>query len=288
MKIAHIVKNGMMSEQTLLKVGKMENNYLLVTTFNNEGYNIYGKKMLEAFLKYWPKNQQIIVYTENFNLDKNLISDRIIVKDILSIQSLVDFKDRHKNNPAANGYKKDPNKKDFMFDAVRFSHKIFSLYDAITNNFGKSIVWVDGDTITHSDVPEDFLMVNFPQKDYGIAYLGRIKQYSECGWVVYHTNHPLMKDFWERFIDYYRNDTIFNLQEWHDSFVFDVTRKEFEEKGMLNQNITPGFIAGHPFINCVLGEYMDHMKGPRKKVGRSKKNERIISSKKTIAWWQSE
>lgn len=265
----------------------MTNNYLLVTTFNSEGYNVYGKKMLEAFLKYWPSTQQIIVYTENCKLDSNLNDSRIIVKDLLSIQSLVDFKQRHKNNPAANGYKKDTESKDFMFDAVRFSHKVFALYDAVTNNVGKSIVWVDADTITHSNVPEDFLLTNFPQKDYGVAYLGRIRQYSECGWVIYHSNHPLMKDFWETFINYYRNDTIFQLQEWHDSFVFDVVRKEFESKGMKNQNITPGFLAGHPFINCVLGEYMDHMKGPRKKVGRSKKTERTIGSTKKIDWWQT-
>jgi hypothetical protein len=264
----------------------MTNNYLLVTTFNSDGYKVYGQKMLEAFLNYWPNNQQTIVYTENCNLDSNLIDDRIIVKDLLSIQELVDFKNRHKNNPAANGYKKNTTTKDFMFDAVRFSHKVFALYDAVQTNKGKSIVWLDADTITHSIVPVDFLEKNFPIDNYGIAYLGRIKQYSECGWVVYHTVHPQMREFWETFINYYKNDTIFNLQEWHDSFVFDVARKEWEANGMINQNITPNFVAGHPFINCVLGEYMDHMKGPRKKVGRSKSLERTISSNKKISWWQ--
>jgi hypothetical protein len=256
--------------------------YLLVTTFNLDGYNLYGKKMLEAFLKYWPSNQQIIVYTENCKLDNSLINPRIIVKDLLLNQDLVNFKTRHANNPVANGYKDD--KKNFLFDAVRFSHKVFSLYDAVQTNLGKSIVWVDADTITHRKVPESFLLDNFPNK-FGIAYLGRIKQYSECGWVVYHTNHPLMKDFWETFVDYYRKDTIFNLTEWHDSYVFDVARKEYEAKGMVNQNITPNFVAGHPFINCVLGEYMDHMKGPRKQTGRSKKTERLIKSD-SIGWWK--
>lgn len=262
------------------------NEYLLVTTFNLSGYNLYGKKMLESFLKYWPSNQTILVYVEGCELDSGLSSnERIIVKDLLQVSDLVNFKTRHKDNPAANGCVKNSTVKDFLFDAVRFSHKVFALYDAVQNNFGKSIVWLDADTITHSKVPDNFLETNFPSSKYGIAYLGRTKQYSECGWVVYHTKHPLMKDFWNTFTNYYNSDSIFKLKEWHDSYVFDVTRLEYESKGMVNQNITPGFVAGHPFINCILGEYMDHMKGPRKKVGRSKKTERTLSNK-NIGWWQ--
>ena len=256
--------------------------YLLVTTFNADGYKLYGKKMLEAFLEYWPIDQQIIVYTENCDLDTQFNNPRIIIKDLLQVNELVDFKTRHKDNLVANGFK-NSSTKNFLFDAVRFSHKVFALYDAVQNNLGKSIVWVDADTITHSNVSANFLADNFPN-NFGIAYLGRIKQYTECGWVVYHTSHPLMQKFWETFTDYYRKDTIFNLPEWHDSYVFDVVRKEYESKGMVNQNITPGFVAGHPFINCVLGEYMDHMKGPRKQEGRSKKTERSIE-KNHIKYW---
>jgi hypothetical protein len=262
------------------------NNYILVTTFNKEGYDLYGKKMLATFLRNWPTNQQIIVYTENVDLDKSLRNERILVKDLLGVKELVAFKEKHKNNLAANGFKNNENTKDFKYDAIRFSHKVFALYDAVKNNTRKSVVWIDADTVTHTKVPENFLINNFPKENFGVAYLGRIKQYSECGWVVYHTQHPLMLDFWETFINYYRQDTIFNLKEWHDSFVFDVVRLEYESKGMVNQNITPGYVAGHPFINCVLGDYMDHMKGPRKKVGRSKKTERTIGAK-TSAWWQN-
>ena len=265
----------------------MNNNYIFVTTFNNDGYKLYGKKMLDAFLKYWPENQHIIVYIEDVELDKQLESNaRIIIKDLLAISELVDFKSRHKNNPAANGYMPDnKSSKNFLFDAVRFSHKIFALYDAVTNNPTSNIIWLDADTITHSLVPADFLETTFPPANYGVAYLGRTRQYSECGWVIYYMNNPMMKDFWETFINYYKNDSIFSLKEWHDSYVFDVVRKEFEAKGMINHNITPGFAAGHPFINCVLGEYMDHMKGPRKTAGRSKKSERQTKLAKPISYW---
>lgn len=267
----------------------MDNKYLFVTTFNKSGYDLYGKKMLNAFLSYWPKSQSIFVYTENVELDDNLKKDsRIIIKNLLDISDLVSFKERHRNNKEANGYhQNNPSVKNFQFDAVRFSHKIFAIYDCVCKNLNKSVVWLDADTITHSPVPDNFLETNFPSNEYGIAYLGRIKQYSECGWVVYHMTNPVMKEFWETFVNYYRYDTIFELDEWHDSYVFDVVKKEYESKGLKNHNITPGFIAGHPFINCVLGEYMDHMKGPRKTVGRSARSERHISSEREISWWKN-
>ena len=262
-------------------------NYLLVTTFNHSGYQKYGRNMLNAFLKQWPTDQQIIVYTENVDIDPSIKQDsRVIVRDLLSSVPLVDFKQRHANNPKANGFWPQDTK-NFLFDAVRFSHKVFALYETVKNNptGAQNIVWLDADTITHSPVPFDFLSKNFPSKGFGVSYLGRTEQYSECGWVVYHMATPQMYDFWETFANYYKNDTIFDLPEWHDSFVFDIVRKEYEAKGMVNHNITPGFVRGHPFINCVLGDYMDHMKGPRKDRGRSAKTERLINTGNKPGWW---
>ena len=247
--------------------------YTIVTTFNESGYKKYGKQMLESFVKYWPKNQTIIVYAENVNVD--IVDPRIVIKDLLTIDDLVAFKTRNAHRDFLN----------FKWDAVRFSHKIFALYDAVTTYPDTNIVWMDADTITHSKIPLNFLEAFCPANNYGIIYLGRIEHHSECGWVVYQMGNPMMKDFWETFINLYKNDTIYNLEEWHDSFVFDVVRKEYEEKGMINHNLTPTYVRGHPFINSVLGDYMDHLKGPRKDRGRSAKHERHLRTDKKVDWW---
>lgn len=251
--------------------------FLLVTTFNSLGYDLYGKKMLESFLQYWPTDQQLVVYTEGFEISPAIKFDsRIIVRDLLAVSSLNEFKTRNADNRKANGYWPDTTtNKNFLYDAVRFSHKVFALYETITNNptGAENIVWVDGDSITHTHVPTDFLETNFAAENFGVSYLGRQKQYTECGWVVYHMSNPMMKDFWETFADYYRNDSLLNEIEWHDSYIFDVVRKQYELKGMVNRNITPGCVTGHPFINSILGDYMDHLKGPRKAKGRSDKKE---------------
>ncbi len=69
----------------------------------------------------------------------------------------------------------------------------------------------------------------------------------------------------------YLTGEAFRFQEWHDSWLWDEVRKEFEAKGFAFKNIS-GKAAHleHPFINCGLGVYFDHLKGPqRKQAGKS-------------------
>ena len=264
--------------------------YQLVTTMHHDGYNLYGQNMIDSFLKNWPNTQTLIVYTEGFDLlPDHQNNSRIISRDLLdSSPECVAFKNRHLDNPRANGYI-EPNRKDpdFKYDAVRFCHKVFALYHAVKNRSSDidSIVWIDADTVTHSPVSGNFLVGNFPlDPDIGIYYLGRLEQYTECGWVVYNCTNAYMETFWERFANQYKKDKLFDQEEWHDSYIFDVVRTTMESEGMTNSNITPGYIKGHPFIDSFLGEYMDHLKGPKRKVaGRSSKKE---AKNKTAGWWK--
>jgi hypothetical protein len=71
---------------------------------------------------------------------------------------------------------------------------------------------------------------------------------------------------------------IFLLEEWHDSFVFDTVRVRIPGIRELNWSASLGDLRahkgnslgeGHPLINCEWGEYLDHLKGDRKDIGRS-------------------
>lgn len=264
--------------------------YQLTTTMHAAGYQQYGKRMINSILQHWPADQSLVVYTEGFVLDAEQANNpRIVCRSLLSCSpELVAFKERHRNNPPANGFR-DPRRRDpdFAFDAVRFSHKVFALFHAIHNRLPTTdaVIWIDADTVTHSDIPSDFLTKHFPlDTSTGIYYLGRTQQHSECGWMVFNCNNSHMKTFWKQFVNQYRLDLLFQLNEWHDSYVFDHVRTQLEQTGMKNHNITPGYVKGHPFIDSFLGEYMDHLKGPKRKAdGRSAKNE---ARNKTAGWWQ--
>ena len=74
----------------------------------------------------------------------------------------------------------------------------------------------------------------------------------------------------------YRTDSLFNEIEYHDSYLFWVLQKKYTERGMQSFNISEGhphIPGGHVFINSPLGAYMDHLKGARKVVGRSKRTD---------------
>lgn len=269
--------------------------YSIVTTFNQSGLDLYGRTMIQSFDQHWPHDINLYVYTENCVVPA---TKRILVRDLLvSSPDLVEFKRRHANNPVANGMiAKDtgvPFKDNaFKWDAVRFSHKVFAVIHAVEHCDTDWVIWLDADTKTFATVPDSFLSEICDSRAM-CCYLGRREKYhSECGWVAYNRRHLDLQDFMIQWRDLYMSDNIFDLKEFHDSFVFDVLRKKFQqERGTVFHNLSPelpGKGPGHPFIASRLGQYMDHMKGSKRKaLGHSMPDdyERNHGLNSSIPYW---
>ncbi len=271
--------------------------YTIITTFNQSGLEQYGQTMIDSFDQYWPQSVPLVVYTED--CQPKIPSSRVSVKDLLAASpDLVAFKQRHTNNPVANGrVAKDTNvpfaDNAFKWDAVRFSHKVFAVLHACATAQTDWVIWLDADTKTFTPVPDSFL--SSVCNTHSLAcYLGRREKYhSECGWVAYNLRHPDCAAFMKQWQDLYITDQLFDLREYHDSFVFDEIRKQFQLRGVQFYNLSPtlpGKGPGHPFIASALGQYMDHMKGSKRKaLGHSlpddyQRNQGLNSS---VPYWQS-
>ena len=77
----------------------------VITTFNKDGYVHYGKRMIEGFAQYWPKEITLKVYYEHLP-DDRIIQDYIVWIDYAkTVPALFEYKARQKNNPHANGIK---------------------------------------------------------------------------------------------------------------------------------------------------------------------------------------
>lgn len=257
--------------------------YTVVTTFNQQGLEIYGQRMIDTFQQFWPDTVDLVVYTENCT--PRISKSNVRQVDLLAVsESCRAFVARHQNNPEANGGPGPHNqniwseKKSFKWQAVRFSYKVFAVHHAVNNIASDWIIWIDADSHTHSAVPVSFLDSVCPT-DYVCSYLGRTDRYhSECGWVAYNMQNNKGQEFVNYFADLYILDKIFDYPEWHDSFIWDVVRKHFRDnhsEKFYNLNPEPDTkgLAGHPFINSELGRYMDHKKGDRKYRGHSKAKE---------------
>lgn len=250
----------------------------VLTTFNDKGYSHYAKKMLQTFIANWPKAVDLYVYAEDCAVEET--ADNLHVIDLLAtVPELAAFKQKWGNVPKAIGQvatgpitrKGKQQGIGFKWDAVRFSHKIYSVCHAAGELAGKAdwLLWADADTIWHSPITEQELS-DFCPDEYDLAFLGRKGKYTECGLYAMNLNSIDCLMFLERFQWVYDNaeQGIFTMSEWHDSFVFDRVKEQFALKEL---DWAKGIITGegHPLINSRWGLYADHLKGNRKDIGHS-------------------
>lgn len=264
--------------------------YTVITTFHQQGLEQYAQRMINTFEANWPKEVDLIVCAENCQPQTSR-SNTYIVDLLDSDADLRQFIDRHKNNPLAHALAGPPDvwnpKKAFRWNAVRFAYKVFSVALCADRIDSGWMIWIDADSHTHSQVPLQWLNVVCPDNSM-ISYLGRGEKYhSECGWVAYNLDHPQTRNFIRDFVNMYKTDDIFKEREWHDSYIWDVIRKRYQQSSQffnLNPSVDDKGLAGHPFINSELGRYMDHVKGKRKEQGMSKSKEIILHQ--NHPYWQ--
>jgi hypothetical protein len=264
--------------------------YTVITTFNESGYKQYGQRMIQTFMQNWPAEVTLVVYAEGCDVVET--APNLVIRDIAIVDALTVFKDAWRDVPKANGdVSSDPERakrkdagKGFKWDAVRFAHKVYSIFHCAKNIETDWLLWMDADTVCHSPITLDDLDRLCPNSN-DLCFLGRRHKYTECGLYAMNLKHPIMERFlwdFQRMYDDAENG-IFRLVEWHDSFVFDVVRKNHR----LNELDWSGHLItgeGHPLINCDWGAYLDHLKGARKDLGRSKRVD--LKVKRTEAYWQ--
>ena len=258
--------------------------YTVVTTFHQAGYELYGKRMIESFLKNWPASVKLYVYAENCTVTESAPNLSVFNLETASPE-LVEFKQTWKDVPKANGdVSADPVRskrkdagKGFKWDAVRFSHKVYSIFHAAKNTDSDYLIWMDADMVCHSPIAqEDIDRLIDSSSD--LYYLGRKGKFSECGLYAVNLRSGSSQNFLKLFQQYYDDakNGIFTLEEWHDSFVFDAVRKQLP---LVQKDWSEGIVKGegHPLINSAWGAYLDHLKGQRKHLGKSKAKDLLVN-----------
>lgn len=274
----------------------MKTCYKVVTTFNATGYEHYASRMIDTFLAHWPKTVTLTVYAESCRVHQTASNLEVLDFDS-ALPAAVVFKQRWQSDPRATGQlatgPADRKGKQpgigFKWDAVRFSHKVYAVCDHARRNPAAVTVWMDADTVCHTPITENILAVLIPSGT-AIAYLGRGKKYSECGLYALDMRDPVTQHFVTLFQNAYDEAEfgIFTMQEWHDSFVFDELRKRMAESNPSwrqldwSRDLVDG--EGHPLINSRWGDYLDHLKGDRKDLGRSKTKDLKVA--KQSRYWK--
>ena len=244
-----------------------------VTSFNLKSQS-YGIDMLESYYKFWPN--ECILYAcleETPNLDNEKVKDKI---------NILDF---HKEIPEYTSFAKKyfhkNNSENYRYDALKFAHKIFSIKKAISMCKTQYLIWLDADIKTVKIIDNNFLN-SLVKSNHYMSYLGREHvqkksiRYSETGFMIFNLHHESHEAFWSLIDKMYMGGELFNLDEWTDSWVLDHVRKYLETSCKLkNINLCDFGLKdvgneSHVFVGSILGDYMDHKKGPRKFIKWSK------------------
>lgn len=241
-----------------------------VTTCHAEGWQQYGRRMAESWRQHW--SVPLRVYGEGFT-DGG--TGHMAVDLNTAAPWLAKFKALHP-------YKHPGRPYNYRMDAARFAHKVAAVMAAAESPEIDFLIWVDADTVTHQDVPPGFVESLLPKADEYIAWLDRKNKYPECGFFILNCRHTKHGMFLRALRKAYVGGELFNLEEWHDSYVIEQIVKRL---GLPTKSLSgkAGFNTSHPFVNGPLGAYMDHLKGSRKAAGKSL--ERDLKVERTEPYW---
>ena len=221
-------------------------------------WNQYGKELVDSFLKHWPDDISLILYTEDIDKFPRL-DNRIILKDLpkLAGKDYYNFMDSLPDRSVWGRCKK-------------FAKKAFSIINEVENVNEGYIIWIDADVKTKKDVPIDFLLEVCPH-DCLTAHLG-LTQYipkfkntvysSETGFFVINCEHPDKQKFLKEYKRSYIEKDFEGLRKPFDAEVFARTIKKI---GSNYRELSPDLNLLGPFRKSILSEYMYHYKAKHKK-----------------------
>lgn len=258
----------------------------VATTFHEAGYHKYAQRMIQTFIANWPQDITLHAYAERTQVHESAAN--LVVHDLeAACPDLVTFKAKYAANPRYRGETEiGPGKGrkipglGFRWDAIRFSHKVYAICHAARTSGADLLFWMDADMVCHSPITHAFINRMAPES-VGVAYLGRKKKFTETGLYALNLQQQPTRELVALMQACYDNadKDLFTMQEWHDCWVFDTKRALVQQRypawQQLNwsEHLTLG--EGHPLVNIEWADYLDHLKGERKTLGRSKRKDLI-------------
>ena len=240
----------------------------IVSTMHWDGYQLYGERFLKSMSDHVPATIQLDIYSQDFKSKPDYYRWSNTDYDVVNNHGVNEFRKYNETIKAQDSI----GEYDYRFDAVKFSHKVFCLDYHFHQCRADLMFWIDADVVALREIPQA-LFESFFQDGELLCYLGREHMHSECGFMGFNLKHPLIAKFFSIYSGYYRDGTLFDLAEHHDSYVFDVALQAIitEHPEVKVFNISESCPASwHPFVNSILGNYFDHLKGPeRKEAGES-------------------
>ena len=134
----------------------MKKKVIAVTTFNRSYYDGLARRMVETFVKFWPKDVILVCYLEDMDASElpqveNVIGVNVFERCNPNLQSYLDFIGTHFSRG--------------------FAYKAYTWIDAARNREVDQVIYLDADVITYQPITEQWLDSVLPKNNL-IAYMG--------------------------------------------------------------------------------------------------------------------
>ena len=225
--------------------------YNIITGMSLQYYNEIGQHMIESWLKYWPVDFKLVIYTED-TLPIN--NSRISIIGLDTMEShYVDFQN---------------SKMKLESRIKKFAKKAWPIMKNLESNNGR-LIWIDADVLTESYITKEWLdsllsaemfscHIGVPQGQY----------YSvETGFFIINLNHSFKELFLKEYRRIYYEKDFIDLHKPYDGDIFGkvirTLRKDTEFK-YIELNPDPENVLS-PFNSIFKGK-MKHYKAKRKNI----------------------
>lgn len=231
-----------------------------VTTMNQAYYDNIGRDMIDAYIKYWPKDITLYVYTEGFTLP--VTAPNIVCRDINEycdpgLQGFLDWRGKHHTR--------------------KFAYKAYTWISACKTIDADVLIYLDADTETKKPLPRSFVESLLPD-DKLISYMYARASAIENDKEVYFDNaetciylfnrrHSFATQFMDRYESIYETREIANsavFRKAHDTWVLTECVRVAEQAGAGMVNLHPQKDRRTPLKATILHEYFSHYKGKSK------------------------
>lgn len=186
-----------------------------ITTFSHDGYELYGRKMISSWMKYWPNNYHLIIYHEGYEIKET--DDRITFFNLNDVcPNLIQFKKKSQDLLENITAHKQRNR---ILKTVKWCHKIYAMQHALSTIDDDYVVFLDGDTYTVNPVDTDFsqklvenylFAVHFENLAQGLHF--------ESGLIVFNNHHKKIKWLTEILTSAYDTLDIYNMKKTWDGY----------------------------------------------------------------------
>lgn len=228
----------------------------VITTFSEDGYELYGRQMVETWLQHWPDEYNLKVYVEDFKIAKNSRIQQINLNK--ACPALLDFKKYSQSLLEKN--QGDDKQEKRIKKTVKWSHKVFAIDHALRSFDTDYLIYLDGDTYSFNNAPpdlgktlckENLLAVHFEKLLHGLHF--------ETGLIIFNRRHERFQEFLDSYVRGYTTNEIYDMVKTWDSYwlVHVCEENEFPVTNLAHKTT-------RVFNNPIIRQFMIHNVGPGK------------------------